>query len=128
MDVGISNPLSLVTAGSRSHAGTASSSAARSEAAPATEPSARASATQQPEQSAESVRESVEKAISSIQGFVQSIRRDLNFDFDDSSGRVVVKVTDSVSGDVVRQIPTEDALRLAENLEEIRSLLFKAEA
>lgn len=128
MDVGISNPLSLVTAGARSQTGTASSSASRSEATPVTEPSVRATATQQPEQSAASVRESVEKAISSIQGFVQSIRRDLNFDFDDSSGRVVVKVTDSVSGDVVRQIPTEDALRLAENLEEIRSLLFKAEA
>ena len=128
MDVGISNPLSLVTAGSRSQAGTAGSSASRSDAAPATEPSARATATQQSEPSAESAREPVEKAISSIQGFAQSIRRDLNFDLDDSSGRVVVKVTDSVSGDVIRQIPSEDALRLAENLEEIRSLLFKAEA
>lgn len=123
MDVGISNPLSLVTTGSRSPAGAAGGSASRAEALPATD-----TATQQHEQSAESIRESVEKAVSSIQGFVQSIRRDLNFDFDDSSGRVVVKVTDSASGDVVRQIPTEDALRLAENLEEIRSLLFKAEA
>ncbi|MWV12562.1 flagellar biosynthesis protein FlaG [Pseudomonas sp. R-28-1W-6] len=128
MDIGISNPLSLVTTGSRSQAGTANGSAVQPELSPATELAARPTATQQPEQSAESVRESVEKAVSSIQGFVQSIRRDLNFDFDDSSGRVVVKVTDSASGDVVRQIPTEDALRLAENLEEIRSLLFKAEA
>lgn len=128
MDVGISNPLSLVTTGSRSQAGTVGGSAAQSAVSPATESAAPATVTQQPEQSAESVRESVEKAVSSIQGFVQSIRRDLNFDFDDSSGRVVVKVTDSTSGDVVRQIPTEDALRLAENLEEIRSLLFKAEA
>lgn len=128
MDIGISNPLSLVTTGSRSQAGTAAGSAAQSAVSSATEPAAPATATQQHEQSAESIRESVEKAVSSIQGFVQSIRRDLNFDFDDSSGRVVVKVTDSASGDVVRQIPTEDALRLAENLEEIRSLLFKAEA
>jgi flagellar protein FlaG len=29
---------------------------------------------------------------------------------------------------VIRQIPSEDALRLAESLEEARSLLFKAEA
>lgn len=128
MDVGISNPLSLVAAGARSQARTAGSSASRSESMPATEPSTRATATQQPEQSLASTREPVEKAMSSIQGFVQSIRRDLNFDLDDSTGRVVVKVTDSVSGDVIRQIPSEDALRLAENLEEIRSLLFKAEA
>jgi len=72
--------------------------------------------------------ESLEEAVSSIKDFVQTIRRDLNFDLDDSSGKMVVKVTDRASGEVVRQIPTEDALRLAENLEEARSLLFKAQA
>jgi flagellar protein FlaG len=77
---------------------------------------------------AEAERESLQKAVSSIEGFVQSIRRDLNFSLDDSSGRVVIKVTDSVSGDVIRQMPSEEALRLAESLEEVRSLLFKAEA
>lgn len=73
-------------------------------------------------------REPVEAAASSLREFVQSIRRNLNFDVDDSSGRVVVQVTDSESGDVIRQIPSEDALKLAESLSEIRSLLFKAEA
>lgn len=71
---------------------------------------------------------SLEEAVSSIKDFVQTIRRDLNFDLDDSSGKMVVKVTDRASGEVVRQIPTEEALRLAENLEEARSLLFKAQA
>jgi flagellar protein FlaG len=70
----------------------------------------------------------VAAAASSIQEFVQSIRRNLNFDVDDSSGRVVVQVTDSMSGEVIRQIPSEDALKLAESLSEMRSLLFKAEA
>ncbi|MCF6783149.1 flagellar protein FlaG [Stutzerimonas stutzeri] len=72
--------------------------------------------------------ESLGEAVASIKDFVQTIRRDLNFDLDDSSGKMVVKVTDRSTGDVVRQIPTEDALRLAENLEEARSLLFKAQA
>ncbi|MNR48018.1 flagellar protein FlaG [compost metagenome] len=63
-----------------------------------------------------------------IHRFVQSIRRDLNFTLDDSSGRVVIKVTDGASGEVIRQLPSEEALRLAESLEEVRSLLFKAEA
>lgn len=72
--------------------------------------------------------ESLGEAVSSIKDFVQSIRRDLNFDLDDSSGKMVVKVTDRSTGEVVRQIPTEEALRLAENLEEARSLLFKAQA
>lgn len=73
-------------------------------------------------------RKPLEEAISGIKQFAQSIQRNLDFALDDSSGRMVVKVTDSVSGDVIRQIPSEDALRLAESLEEARSLLFKAEA
>ncbi len=70
----------------------------------------------------------LEQAVSSIEGFVQKITRDLDFSLDDSTGRMVVKVTDRASGDVVRQIPSEEALRLAENLEQVRSLLFQAEA
>lgn len=70
----------------------------------------------------------MEAAVSSIQEFAQSIQRNLNFSLDDSTGRVVVKVTDGVSGEVIRQIPSEEALRLAESLDEVRSLLFKAEA
>ncbi|TBV07940.1 flagellar protein FlaG [Phytopseudomonas dryadis] len=73
-------------------------------------------------------REPVEQAVTSIQNFMQTIRRDLNFSLDDSTGRMVIKVTDSTSGDVIRQLPSEEALRLAESLEEVRSLLFKAEA
>jgi flagellar protein FlaG len=73
-------------------------------------------------------REQVEDAVATIQEFVQSVRRSINFSVDDGSGYVVVKVTDAGSGDVIRQIPSEDALRLAENLSEVRSLLFKAEA
>ncbi|HBC24314.1 MAG TPA: flagellar biosynthesis protein FlaG [Pseudomonas sp.] len=72
--------------------------------------------------------ESLGEALSSIKSFVHSIRRDLNFDLDDASGKMVVKVTDRATGEIVRQIPTEEALRLAESLEEARSLLFKAQA
>lgn len=73
-------------------------------------------------------REQVESAVSAIHEFVQSVRRNVNFTLEDASGRVVVKVTDASSGDIIRQIPSEEALQLAESLEEVRSLLFKAEA
>jgi len=73
-------------------------------------------------------REQVEAAVATIQEFVQSVRRSINFSLDDGTGQVVVKVTDAGSGDVIRQIPSEEALQLAENLAEVRSLLFKAEA
>lgn len=80
------------------------------------------------EQSAEVDRNTLETAVTDIQDFVQSVSRDINFQLDDSSGRVVINVTERSSGDVIRQIPSEEALRLAENLTEIRSLLFEAEA
>lgn len=59
---------------------------------------------------------------------VQSIQRDLNFSVDDSTGDVVVQVIDGDSGKVVRQIPSEEILRLTERLDEMRSLLFEAKA
>ena len=73
-------------------------------------------------------KQTVEDALTSIQESTQAMQRNLNFSIDDSTGRMVVKVTDSKSGDVIRQMPTEDALRLAESLDEMRSLLFKAQA
>lgn len=80
------------------------------------------------ENDAGAMREQVEAAVATIQSYVQSVRRDINFSLEEGSGRVVVKVTDAGSGDVIRQIPSEEALQLAENLSEVRSLLFKAEA
>ena len=76
----------------------------------------------------EVARAQVEVAVVTLQAFAQSVSRDLNFSVDDGSGQVVVKVTDATSGDVIRQIPSEEALQLAESLSDARSLLFKAEA
>ena len=88
----------------------------------------RANQTSESGSAGEPSRQPLEQAVSNIEGFVQKISRDLDFALDDSTGRMVVKVTDRASGNVVRQIPSEEALRLAENLEQVRSLLFKAEA
>ncbi len=73
-------------------------------------------------------REALDAAVSDMQNFAQSVQRDINFNVDDSSGRVVINVTEATSGEIIRQIPSEEALQLSENLAEIRSLLFKAEA
>src|SRR5690606_11312732 len=68
----------------------------------------------------------VEEAVERIRAQVQTLQRNLNFSVDDSTGEVVVQVLDGDSGKVVRQIPSEDILRLAERLDEMRSLLFEA--
>lgn len=85
--------------------------------------------TQQPEKPAEAgQQENMEDLVERFRSQVQSIQRDLSFSVDDSTGDVVVKVIDGDSGTVVRQIPSEEILRLTERLDEMRSLLFEAKA
>ncbi|MDU4252642.1 flagellar protein FlaG [Pseudomonas sp.] len=70
----------------------------------------------------------LDSAVSDIQSFVQGIRRNLNFSIDDATGEVVVKVIDAESGKVVRQMPSEEVLKLAARLDDVRSLMFETRA
>jgi len=72
--------------------------------------------------------ETANSAAQAFKSFVQDIQRNLDFSVDDSSGQVVVKVIDGESGKLIRQIPSEELLRLSERLEDMRSLLFKTQA
>lgn len=76
----------------------------------------------------ESERDTLEEAVSDLQEHTQSIQRNLNFSINENTGRTVVEVKDMATGEVIRQLPTEEALRLAESIDEMRSLLFEAEA
>jgi len=73
-------------------------------------------------------REQVLAAVTDMQDYVDAVGRNLQFQLDDDSGRMVVTVTEASTGDVIRQMPSEEALRLAENLAEMSSVLFRAEA
>lgn len=73
-------------------------------------------------------RPDIDKAITDIRDRMQDVQRNLNFSVDDSTGEIVVKVIDGESGKVVRQIPSEEVLKLAEQLDSVRSLLFKTQA
>jgi len=73
-------------------------------------------------------RETLETAVNAIQDFVKASERQLDFSIDDSTGQVVVKVIARQSGEVIRQLPSEVALKLAENLKDANSLLFDVQA
>ena len=73
-------------------------------------------------------RDALETAVADIQDFTQNIQRSLSFSINENTGRTVVEVKDRATGEVIRQLPTEEALRLAESIDEMRSLLFEAEA
>ncbi len=56
------------------------------------------------------------------------MRKGLAFKVDEHSGQAVVTVLDKDTGDVIRQMPTEEALELAEKLSQAAGLLMKTEA
>jgi len=72
--------------------------------------------------------EKLKTAVQEIEKFVQSIKRNLEFSIDEASGKVVVKVIATATGEVVRQIPSEEALKLADSLNTASNVLFDAKA
>jgi flagellar protein FlaG len=78
--------------------------------------------------SAKTEQEKLKMAVEEIEKFVQSVKRNLEFSIDEPSGKVVVKVIAGDSGEVVRQIPNEEVLKLANSLNDASSLLFSAKA
>lgn len=57
-------------------------------------------------------RELMESAAKVFSQFLQASGRDVGLSVDADSGSYVIRVTDSQSGNLVRQIPTEEALAL----------------
>jgi flagellar protein FlaG len=70
----------------------------------------------------------VESAVSKISDFVQNFQRDLQFSIDEDSGRTIIEVVDSETKQVIRQIPSEETLRMAELLDSPDSLIFSEQA
>jgi flagellar protein FlaG len=58
----------------------------------------------------------VKQAARQLETFMESMNRYLEFRVDQDSGRTIVTVKDKSTGEVVRQIPSEEVLRLAHNL------------
>lgn len=60
--------------------------------------------------------EDVKRAARQLETFMQSMNRYLEFRVDEDSGRTVVTVKDKSTGETIRQIPSEEVMRLAQNL------------
>lgn len=58
----------------------------------------------------------VKQAVAEMNQFIQSTQRDLQFSYDSESGDTIVRVLDSTTKEVIRQIPDEIFLKLARQL------------
>ncbi len=62
----------------------------------------------------------LEEAVANVESFLKVQNRDLAFTIDEDTNRSVVTVKDSQSGDVIRQIPSEEVLKLADRIQELQ--------
>src|SRR6185503_408358 len=56
----------------------------------------------------------IQKVAQQLESFLKRVSRSLEFHVDDASGRMVCSVRDAETGDLIRQIPNEEVLRMAE--------------
>lgn len=70
----------------------------------------------------------IDKAAQQIQSFVQSMGRDLKFSVDGATGYHVVTVTNPQTGEVVRQMPSPELLKIAQSLPQYSSGLVNQKA
>ena len=68
------------------------------------------------------------KAVSRLNDYVQNLSRDLQFSIDEETGVTVITVTDSATHEVIRQIPSEEALAIAHSLEKEQGVILRAKA
>lgn len=80
------------------------------------------------EQSQKPSFEQLQELTAKMTDMMSVMRKGLAFRIDDVSGQQVVSVLDEGSGELIRQIPTEEALELAEKMAEVSGLLMKAKA
>jgi flagellar protein FlaG len=72
-------------------------------------------------------REAVAASAQQIESYLRSVGRQLEYRIDDASGETVVTVRDVATGDLIRQIPGEEVLRLARALKDGAAALINTE-
>lgn len=70
----------------------------------------------------------LERLAESLTSFARSLNRDLSFSVHEASGRTIVRVLDGETKEVIRQIPSEEFLRISESLAANSALLIDREA
>ena len=68
------------------------------------------------------MKQNLEVAVDRLNEQMKQSSRGLNFSMDEKLGRPVVTVRNESTGEVVRQIPNEVAVRVAHNIDELKGL------
>ncbi len=70
----------------------------------------------------------VQKALEEVEKAVAPMAQSLQFSLDKDSGKTVVKVMDTDTNEVIRQIPSEEVLAISKAVDKLKGLLLKQQA
>ena len=73
---------------------------------------------------AEEMRKNLHEAVSRLNEQLKSKGRGLIFSLDERIDRTIITVKNLQTGEVVRQIPTEEVVRMAHSIEDLKGVLF----
>ncbi len=68
--------------------------------------------------------DAIEKAVERANELARSLSRKLSFSYDDRINKVIVRVMEGDGDKLVRQIPTEEMIRLSVRMDEIMGMLI----
>jgi flagellar protein FlaG len=72
--------------------------------------------------------EQVKSAVEDLNNALQNLNVKRQFEVDKEVDKVIVKVIDSEQKEVIRQIPSEEAIKLSKNIKEMLGLLFDSKS
>ena len=78
---------------------------------------------EQPQESAGKA--TLDEVVSGLNEMVQNLHRHLQFSVEEKTGETIIKVVDSETNEVVRQIPSEELVRLRQRMREAAGVLFQ---
>jgi flagellar protein FlaG len=79
-------------------------------------------------QATEHLKATIEQAANDLQNYVRSSGRNLNISVDQNSGYQVVRVMNADTGELIRQMPSPEFLKLAESLPQTNTGLINQKA
>ncbi|NYE26871.1 flagellar protein FlaG [Pigmentiphaga litoralis] len=70
----------------------------------------------------------LQDAVDTFNQYIPMAANNLLFSIDEDNGTVVVKIVDTTTQDVIRQIPSVEALELSRSLDKLKGLLLQGKA
>jgi flagellar protein FlaG len=129
-NAGVASAALAQAAGASAAASQAATQAAPKQAAQAAAPVAKPTPPQKVDlgYDAKQERAKLQQAVDQLNSQMKDKNRDLSFNLDERINRTIITVKKLETGETVRQIPSEDFVKLAHSLEDMKGLLFNKQS